>query len=72
MRMNISVPDGLAEQVRARNLPISSICQDALRMAVDTERAQQARLPELIADVVRDEVRKALRAEIAATTKRRP
>ncbi|MGW2620346.1 type II toxin-antitoxin system CcdA family antitoxin [Streptomyces sp. NPDC001500] len=32
--MNISVPDELAEQVRARDLPISSICQDALRKAV--------------------------------------
>ncbi|WP_370078385.1 type II toxin-antitoxin system CcdA family antitoxin [Streptacidiphilus sp. MAP12-16] len=32
--MNISVPDDLAERVRARDLPISSICQDALRKAV--------------------------------------
>ena len=31
MRMNISVPDALAEQVRERNLPISAICQQALR-----------------------------------------
>lgn len=29
--MNISVPDTLAEQVRERDLPISSICQRALR-----------------------------------------
>jgi hypothetical protein len=36
MRMNISVPDDLAEQVRARDLPISSICQDALRQALET------------------------------------
>jgi hypothetical protein len=31
MRMNISVPDDLAEQVRKRDLPISAICQRALR-----------------------------------------
>lgn len=42
MRMNISVPDELAEQVRARDLPISSICQDALRKAVDlAEKKEQ-------------------------------
>jgi hypothetical protein len=34
MRMNISVPDELAEQVRERDLPISAICQRALREAV--------------------------------------
>ena len=40
--MNISVPDELADQVRARDLPISSICQDALRKAVDlTEKKEQ-------------------------------
>jgi hypothetical protein len=43
MRMNISVPDELADQVRALELPISAICQTALRNAVidtrqDTER----------------------------------
>ncbi len=31
MRMNISVPDAMAEQVRRRNMPISAICQRALR-----------------------------------------
>ena len=31
MRMNISVPDALAEEVRRRDLPISAICQRALR-----------------------------------------
>jgi hypothetical protein len=42
MRMNISVPDDLAEQVRARDLPISSICQDALRKAVElAEKKEQ-------------------------------
>lgn len=39
MRMNISVPDDLAEQVRALDLPISSICQKALNTAVqDAEK----------------------------------
>jgi hypothetical protein len=31
MRMNISVPDALAEQVRQHDLPVSAICQRALR-----------------------------------------
>jgi hypothetical protein len=35
MRMNISVPDELAEQVRALDLSISGICQTALRAAVE-------------------------------------
>lgn len=30
MRMNISVPDDLAEEVRKRDLPVSAICQRAL------------------------------------------
>ena len=38
MRMNISVPDELAEQVRLRNLPISAVCQRALREEVDRLR----------------------------------
>lgn len=41
MRMNISVPDELADQVRARDLPISSICQDALRKAVDAAEKKE-------------------------------
>jgi post-segregation antitoxin (ccd killing protein) len=41
VRMNISVPDSLAEQVRARDLPISAICQEALRDAVERERAKE-------------------------------
>jgi hypothetical protein len=36
--MNISVPDALAEEVRQRNLPISAICQRALREEVDRLR----------------------------------
>lgn len=31
MRMNISVPDALAEEVRQRNVSISAVCQRALR-----------------------------------------
>jgi hypothetical protein len=42
MRMNISVPDALAEQVRQRNLPISSICQRALREEVSRLHAIEA------------------------------
>lgn len=38
MRMNISVPDQLAEQVRELELPISSICQNALRDEVNRIR----------------------------------
>src|ERR1700726_3007644 len=38
MRMNISVPDALAEEVRQRNIPISSVCQRALREEVDRRR----------------------------------
>lgn len=36
--MNISVPDELAEQVRAMKIPISETCQRALREAVETAR----------------------------------
>jgi hypothetical protein len=35
MRMNISVPDELAAQVRDLELPISAICQNALRAEVE-------------------------------------
>ena len=34
MRMNISVPDELAAEVRAHSLPVSAICQRALRDAL--------------------------------------
>ncbi|MEV7802322.1 type II toxin-antitoxin system CcdA family antitoxin [Microbispora sp. NPDC088329] len=43
--MNISVPEELAEQVRAYDLPISGICQDALGEAV-----RRARLEEKVMD----------------------
>ena len=33
--MNISVPDDLAERVRELDLPISQVCQTALRHAAD-------------------------------------
>lgn len=39
MRMNISVPDILAEQVRERDLPISAICQRALREELERLRS---------------------------------
>lgn len=44
MRMNISVPDELAERVRTLDLPISSICQSALKNAADAaeKRAELA------------------------------
>jgi ATP-dependent Clp protease ATP-binding subunit ClpC len=42
MRMNISVPDDLAKEVRERNLPISAICQRALAMEVGKLRAVEA------------------------------
>jgi hypothetical protein len=35
MRMNISVPDALADEVRRRDIPISAICQRALQEEVD-------------------------------------
>jgi hypothetical protein len=38
MRMNISVPDALAEEVRRRDIPISAVCQRALREEVDRLR----------------------------------
>ena len=38
MRMNISVPDELAEEVRPRYFPISAVCQRALREEVDRLR----------------------------------
>ena len=40
MRMNISVPDDLAVQVRMQSLPVSAICQRALREEVDRARAR--------------------------------
>lgn len=55
MRMNISVPDELAEQVRARDLPISSICQDALRKAVELAEKKEQIMTDLqaVADRLR-------------------
>jgi hypothetical protein len=42
MRMNISVPDVLAEEVRKRDLPVSAICQRALNDEVTRLRAMEA------------------------------
>ncbi|MFD9651761.1 type II toxin-antitoxin system CcdA family antitoxin [Streptomyces mirabilis] len=53
MRMNISVPDELAEQVRARDLPISSICQDALREAVESHDKKERTMTDIQAVVER-------------------
>ncbi len=39
MRMTISVPDELGEQIRELGLPISSICQKGLRTAVENATA---------------------------------
>lgn len=41
MRLNISVPDDLAEQVRDRDLPTSAICQTALRSAVEQAKKKE-------------------------------
>jgi hypothetical protein len=42
MRMNISVPDELAEQVRTLNIPISHVCQKALSAEVQVAQRQAA------------------------------
>lgn len=42
MRMNISVPDELAEQVRKFDLPISAVCQKALGAAVEKAERRAA------------------------------
>ena len=47
MRMNISVPDVLAEQVRTRDLPISAICQDALRTAVEVHDQKERTMTDM-------------------------
>jgi hypothetical protein len=41
MRINISVPDALAEEVRRRDIPVSAVCQRALREAVGSARAAE-------------------------------
>lgn len=41
MRMNISVPDVLAEEVRRRDIPISAVCQRALNEEVARLRAAE-------------------------------
>lgn len=42
MRMNISVPDDLAEEVRRRDIAISAVCQHALREEVARLRTLEA------------------------------
>lgn len=63
MRLNISVPDDLAEQVRAHDLPISAICQTALRNEVELAKKKEQIMTDLDAVVDRlrstqDEARK--------------
>jgi hypothetical protein len=41
MRMNISVPDDLAADVRALGLPVSALCQRALREEVNRLRSAE-------------------------------
>ena|SRR5215831_7906021 len=47
MRMNISVPDTLAQEVRERNLPISAVCQRALSAEVDRLRSLETAREEM-------------------------
>ncbi|HEU5419460.1 MAG TPA: type II toxin-antitoxin system CcdA family antitoxin [Streptosporangiaceae bacterium] len=52
--MNISVPDDLAVAVRQMKLPVSKICQDALRQAVSqSAQASQTVLVETIENQAR-------------------
>jgi hypothetical protein len=55
VRLNISVPDDLAEQVRAHDLPISAICQTALRSEVELAKKKEQIMTDL--DVVVDRLR---------------
>lgn len=56
--MNISVPDELAEQVRTLKIPISTVCQKALRDAVETALLHdQQGMEEIVLDVGRPPVR---------------
>jgi post-segregation antitoxin (ccd killing protein) len=63
MRMNISVPDALAEQVRTYDLPISAICQKALNTAVRNVERRAALGGDL------DEVAERLRGTVDDATK---
>jgi hypothetical protein len=47
--MNISVPDDLAEKVRAHELPISAICQGALGRAVAAAEAKAKKSQDIVA-----------------------
>jgi hypothetical protein len=47
MRMNISVPDTLAQEVRERNLPISAVCQRALSAEIDRLRSLEGARKEM-------------------------
>jgi hypothetical protein len=60
-RMNISVPDEIAGQVRAYDLPISSICQEALRKAVERAQAKENVMSDI--DTVVERLRDTIGAE---------
>jgi len=59
MRMNISVPDDLAEAVRGLHLPVSAICQNALREEVEkfmaitagNDASEDEEMARLVADI---------------------
>jgi hypothetical protein len=40
-KINVYLPDDLAEQVKARDLPVSAICQNALRKELDKMQTKQ-------------------------------
>lgn len=61
--MNISVPDDLAEQVRALKIPISETCQYALKRAVDHAVADQKVMEDI--DAVIERLRETRDAEAA-------
>lgn len=64
MRMNISVPDKLAEQVRGLDLPISGICQKALGAAVEDAQRRAAFTDDL--DAIAARLRGTLNEETTA------
>ena len=53
-RINISMPEELARQIREAGLPVSRICQDALRAALDRQNVATDKYAEvtLFADKV--------------------
>jgi post-segregation antitoxin (ccd killing protein) len=58
--MNISVPDDLAEEVRQRNVPISAVCQRALRDEVSRQRGTEPGSQAVSVVAVIDQIRQGL------------